>query len=133
MPRIVAALIPKNIVVPTATRLFAPAPVANSIGITPKTHVNAVMRTARKRSLAQWPRLYERKPMILSLFFCEFDYKDRVLRCESDEQQYAKLCIDTQRQSHYVHSEESAERCDRQESMTGTGTVQLSYCATRKR
>ena len=52
MPKIVAAFIPKNIVVPTALRLAAPAPEAKSMGSTPRTQVKAVMRTARKRSLA---------------------------------------------------------------------------------
>lgn len=49
IPRIEAAHVPKNIVVPTAFLEPAPAPEANSIGSTPRTQVNAVISTARKR------------------------------------------------------------------------------------
>ena len=52
VPRIVAASMPENTVTPRETRLEAPAPVASTSGRTPSKNENAVIKTARNRSLA---------------------------------------------------------------------------------
>ena len=44
--------IPNTTAVPRARRLFAPVPVANRSGMTPKTKAKEVMRIGRKR---MWP------------------------------------------------------------------------------
>ena len=46
--------IPKTTAVPRLKRLEAPAPVANSIGMTPNTNASAVIIIGRKRTLPPW-------------------------------------------------------------------------------
>lgn len=95
-----------------AIRLAAPAPVATIIGSTPRMNVNAVISTARKRSLV---------PTVAALMIDEprsrsslenFHNQNGVLSGQTDEQNQTQLGVNAQRKSGNEQTGQRAEHGD---------------------
>ena len=95
MPSRVAASMPLKTVVPMARRLPAPAPVAITMGTTPRIKVKEVINTGRKRIFAPSSAAFAYRKSLPPAVFGKLHDKNCVFGGQTDQQDKADLGVDT--------------------------------------